>query len=310
MNFPLALGQRTPTAAPARRGRARAAAKHETPYVVRFDWQQRVQHVLMLTSFTVLAVTGLPQKFDDFAVSQWAIQAMGGLEFTRLVHHVAAWVMLFDCAYHVLYLAWQIGTRRRRDAFSAVMGPQDLRDLWATMRYFLGLSRQKPDFGRFTYLEKFDYFAVFWGIVIIGGSGLVLLFPVAFTRFLPGMAIPIAFTAHSDEAVLAIGWIAVVHMFYAHLAPGVFPFNRSIFTGKVPAEMARRDHPLWFARLVRDEHLGPPAVEERAARDPSLGVLPTPKGAPNTSNGASTGGTPESTLSMPHLADGLPAREG
>ncbi|MBU6423414.1 MAG: cytochrome b/b6 domain-containing protein [Chloroflexi bacterium] len=224
-------------------------------YVRRFDVHERIQHVLMLASFTVLALTGLPQKFDSLPLSQWAIAAVGGLDAVRFIHHTAAWVMLFDCAYHVVYLAGRAVVERRLP-LGAFATPRDFVDAWKTLLYFLGISKQKPAYDLFTYLEKFDYFAVFWGIAIIGGSGLVLLFPVAVTTIFPGYVVPVSFVAHSDEAVLAVGWILVVHMFYAHLAPHVFPFNTSIFTGLVRRDDAQREHPRWIARLTKDASKG------------------------------------------------------
>jgi cytochrome b subunit of formate dehydrogenase len=223
--------------------------------VVRFDMHQRVQHILMASSFTVLALTGLPQKFDDLGVSQAFIAALGGLDSVRLAHRVAAFVMLFDCLYHAAYLVWLLAVRRVK-AFGMVASLQDFRDVWQTLRWFLGLTRRTPDFDRFTYMEKFDYWAVFWGIAIIGGSGLVMMFPVAATAILPGVIIPVAFVAHSDEAVLAVGWIVLVHMFYAHLSPRAFPMDRSIFTGRTPLSTAREHHPRWVARLTEDASKG------------------------------------------------------
>ncbi len=243
---------RLPRPAPVPALPARAA---RAEYVQRFDVHQRIQHFLMFTSFTVLALTGLPQKFDGLALSQWAIAVMGGLDTVRLIHHTAAWVMVFDCAYHVVYLVARTVTERR-PPLGAVATPRDFLDAWRTLLYFLGVSRTKPAYDRFTYLEKFDYFAVFWGIAIIGGSGLVLLFPVAVTAVLPGYVVPVSFVAHSDEALLAVGWILVVHMFYAHLAPHVFPFNTSIFTGLVRRDDARREHPRWISRLTEDASKG------------------------------------------------------
>ncbi len=223
--------------------------------VARFDLQQRVQHILIASSFVVLAVTGLPQKFDDLALSQAFIEALGGLGSVRLAHRVAAFVMLFTCLYHVAYLFWLIVIRRRR-AFGMVPTFQDAKDIWRSLRWFMGLSRGKPAYDRYAYMEKFDYWAVFWGIAIIGGSGLVLMFPVAATAFLPGVAVPVSFVAHSDEAVLAVGWIVLVHLFYAHLSPRVFPMDRSIFTGKTPLAAAREHHPRWVARFTEDASKG------------------------------------------------------
>ncbi|MDE3113079.1 MAG: hypothetical protein KGK34_09080 [Chloroflexota bacterium] len=246
ITMPAPPGVAFPRPAPAASARTARAE-----YVERFDVHQRIQHILMLASFTVLALTGLPQKFDQLGLSQWAIAVLGGLETVRLIHHTAAWVMLFDCAYHAAYLIASVAVKRRLP-LGAFATPRDFVDAWRTLLYFLGLSRKKPAYDMFTYLEKFDYFAVFWGIAIIGGSGLVLLFPVAVTAILPGYLVPVSFVAHSDEAVLAVGWILVVHMFYAHLAPRVFPFNTSIFTGLARRDDARREHPRWIARLAKD----------------------------------------------------------
>jgi formate dehydrogenase subunit gamma len=248
MKMPAALPlPRTPGSEAPPRAVAHRAEKAEL--VERFDVHQRVQHILMASSFIVLTLTGLPQKFDDLGVSQALIGLLGGLDSVRAIHHVAAFVMLFDCAYHAAYLVAKIVKDHRLASLGMVATPQDFRDVWQQLLHLLGLSRTKPRFGRFSYLEKFDYWAVFWGIAIIGGSGLVLMFPVVATRVLPGFMVQVAFVAHSDEAVLAVGWIFLVHFFYVHVFHGL---NTSIFTGKISKRAALRDHPRWIARLTED----------------------------------------------------------
>ncbi|MEE8346774.1 MAG: hypothetical protein V3S20_05460 [Dehalococcoidia bacterium] len=217
--------------------------------VIRFDVHQRIQHFLMMSSFIVLALTGLPQRFSELGVSQWWVGSLGGLETVRTIHRLAAFVMLTDCAYHVGYLFYRIGVQRRFGCFRMVPTFKDLGDGLQTVRYFLGLAPEKPKFDRFSYLEKFDYWAVFWGIAIIGGSGLMLMFPVAVTRLLPGQAVSVALILHADEAILAVGWILIMHMFNVHLSPWVFPFNPAIFTGKMSAKSYAEDHPLEWASL-------------------------------------------------------------
>ncbi len=219
-------------------------------YVVRFDGHQRLQHFLMMSSFIVLALTGLPQKFSGLAISQWWVSSLGGLEAVRTVHRAVGIVMLADCVYHVAYLFYQIAVRRRFGALRMIPAPKDLQDVSQTILYFLGLAGEKPKFDRFSYLEKFDYWAVFWGIAVIGGSGLVLMFPVRTTDFLPGQTIAIALAMHSDEALLAVGWILIVHMFNAHLAPWIFPFDPTIFTGRVRVERYAEEHPLEWAQIA------------------------------------------------------------
>jgi cytochrome b subunit of formate dehydrogenase len=194
-------------------------------------------------------LTGLPQKFSDLGPSQWWVATLGGLQTVRDIHHIAGVIMLSDGVYHVGYLGYRIGIQRRLECFKMLPTFQDVRDGGQMVLYFLGLAKQKPRFGRFSYLEKFDYWAVFWGIVVIGGSGLVLMFAVPVSSVLPGQAVTVARTLHSDEAMLAVGWILVVHMFNVHLAPWVFPFNPAIFTGKMSESRYVEDHPLEWARL-------------------------------------------------------------
>ncbi len=251
------LGTRAAVAevAPSRQTRAAVAS------IVRFDEHQRLQHVLMMSSFIILALTGMPQKFSDLSLSRWWVDTLGGLQTVRAIHRTAGLIMLSDCVYHLGYLAYRMGIQRRLGPLRMLPALKDVRDVGQTLLYFLGLAPEKPKFDRFSYLEKFDYWAVFWGIVMIGGSGLILIFPVLATRFLPGQIIPVAITIHSDEAILAVGWILVVHMFNVHLAPWVFPFNPAIFTGKMTARRCAEEHPLeWECITPTDPPPGRTAV--------------------------------------------------
>jgi cytochrome b subunit of formate dehydrogenase len=234
-------------------GRREAAADEQ---VVRFDAHQRIQHFLMMSSFIILALTGLPQKFPELGVSQWWVSSLGGLETMRWIHRGAGLTMLADCLYHVTYLCYRIGVQGRLEPLGMIPTPKDMRDAAQSILYYLGVAPEKPTFGRYSYLEKFDYWAVFWGIAMIGTSGLLLMFAVDAARILPGQALSVALTVHSDEALLAIGWIAVVHLFNVHLAPWAFPMNPAIFTGRMRADRYAEEHPLEFQRLdaARVEH--------------------------------------------------------
>ncbi len=221
--------------------------------VVRFDRHQRLQHFLMLSTFFVCAFTGLPQKFHDAAISQWWVALLGGGDNVRSIHRVSGVLMGLDCLYHILYLSYGVLIRRR--PLSTWMLPQlkDIADFWGELRYWFGLSRLRPRFERFNWREKFDYWAVFWGIPMMGISGLVMMYPVVASQLFPNWLIPVSFVAHSDEAILAAGWIFTVHFFNAHLAPNVFPFNSSIFSGRVSVRRYREEHPLEFARMTGEE---------------------------------------------------------
>jgi len=272
--------------------------------IVRFETHQRVQHFLMMSTFIALALTGLPQRFSELGVSQWWVSTLGGLETVRTIHRAAGAIMLLDCVYHVGYLFVRIGMQRRFGALQMIPAPKDVKDAFHMVRFFLGLETEKPRFGRFSYLEKFDYWAVFWGIAVIGTSGVLLMFAVSVTKGLPGQAIPLATTVHGDEAVLAVGWIAIVHMFNAHLAPWVFPFNPAIFTGKLSRERYAEDHPLEYERLAAPN---PHAVVREPEAHPPVVIRP-PDPRPLASGAGLTGETVRpaamDSVAAPALAPG------
>jgi len=250
----------------------------EEAYVVRFDVHQRIQHILLISSFLALVVTGFPQKFPSIELCQWLMEVMGGIQTVRLVHRIAGGIMIFDGIYHMAYVSFTVLVLQRTGPLQMIPNVKDVKDAVRTVQYFLGMSLRPPKYGRFSYLEKFDYWAVFWGMFVMGGSGLILLFPLLVARFLPGQIIIAAFRAHSDEALLAMTWITVVHIFYAHLAPRIFPFNTSIFSGRVPASRYRHEHPLEYAQLVESgKVLIAPAdapMPSGSAASPPVVVLP------------------------------------
>jgi cytochrome b subunit of formate dehydrogenase len=221
--------------------------------ITRFDINQIVQHAGLMVSFILLVVTGFPLKFSDWGISQWWVGVWGGIEVMRTVHHFAAWVIVIVCLYHLVYIAYSTLVLRKPFPIQMVPSGRDAVNFFQEFAYFLGLRREKPDVDRFNWKEKFDYWAIFWGMPVMAGSGFVLMFPVLVTKFLPGWVVPAALVAHSDEALLALTWIFLVHVFFNHFSPGLFPMNTSIFTGKVLRERYRREHALEYARLVADE---------------------------------------------------------
>ena len=127
---------------------------------------------------------------------------------------------------------------------------QDFIKLYQELGYFLGLRRERPRYDRFNWKEKFDYWAIFWGMPVMAVSGFILMYPTFVTKFLPGWTVPTALVAHSDEAMLALIWIFLVHVFFNHFSPGVFPLNTAMFTGKVSKERYHREHPLEYERFL------------------------------------------------------------
>ena len=226
-------------------------------WVKRFPKVHRWTHITIILTFLVLAATGLPLKFHYTAWAQALTGTPGAIDFTRFLHRVAA-VFTFGYAFvHVFYLMRQAARREGGLLWgwsSMVPQPRDLRDVFANVRYFLYLG-PRPRFDRFTYWEKFDYFAVFWGIPVIGFSGLMLWFPAFFTQFLPGWTLNAAFVVHSDEALLATSFIFVFHFFHTHLRPESFPLDPVVFAGSMPLSKFMEERPDEYDRLVASGQL-------------------------------------------------------
>jgi len=229
------------------------AKESDERMIVRFVGHQRAQHFIMMSSVLLLVFTGMPQKFFDAPFSQWLINVFGGLDSARAIHHAAGFAMIFSALYHVSYLLYGIVVLKQPIPLWMLPSLKDFRDFFQNTGYYLGINKTKAKFGRFSYFEKFDYWAVFWGVPVMGLTGLVLMFPLIATRFLPGVVVPVATIAHSDEALLATGWLFVVHFYNAHFAPNIFPFNKSIFTGRVPERRYKHEHPLEYQQLVQGE---------------------------------------------------------
>ncbi len=243
---------------------APAAEADEGLEFVRFTTLHRTLHACMVVSFITLALTGMSLKFS---YTVWAVKLshlLGGFETAGFVHRFAALVMFGTFIAHIVDLfklkKHTYGSWRKLvlGEHSMIPGRQDLKEFIGTMKWFLHLG-ERPQYGRWTYWEKFDYFAVFWGIFIIGSTGLTLWFPVFFTRFIPGSFINIATIIHSDEALLATGFIFTVHFFNTHLRPEKFPMDTVVFTGHMPLAELKRDKPLEYEALVAsgklEEHM-------------------------------------------------------
>jgi formate dehydrogenase subunit gamma len=218
--------------------------------ITRFDVHQIIQHAGLMTSFILLVVTGLPLKFSTLGISQWWILVWGGLDTTRSVHHFAAWMMAFVSLYHVVYLLYSLLVLKKPFPIGMLPSRNDAIQYYHEMAYYLGIKKEKPLVGRFNWKEKFDYWAIFWGIPVMFVSGFIMMYPVLITKFLPGWVVPAALVAHSDEAMLALIWIFLVHIFFNHFSPGIFPLNTSIFTGKVARERYQREHSLEYEKLL------------------------------------------------------------
>ena len=212
----------------------------------RFTRGQRWEHGLLLIAFTVLLLTGLPQKYRAAAWSQHILATPERVELLRTIHRAAAALLILEVVYHLGRAVWLM-TRRR---LSGAMLPtwQDVRDAAGMLRYLLYLSEAKPRFGKYNFEQKFTYWFLFFGIGILIVSGLFLWFPLFFTRFLPGGIIPAAKFAHSTEAIVAGGFVLLWHFYHVH----VERLNLSMFTGRLSEEEMRQQHPLEHERLMAE----------------------------------------------------------
>jgi cytochrome b subunit of formate dehydrogenase len=222
------------------------------PRYPRFSLLQRVEHALLILSFTTLAVTGLPQKFATAAISNQIIRLLGGIETVRVVHRWAAVLLMLQAIYHGAYVAYRVLVLRCR--LSMVPRYWDLTDAWRTFRYNLGLAPERPRMRRFTFEEKLEYWSLIWGTALMILTGFMLWNPIATARFLPGQFIPAAQAAHGAEAVLAVLAVIIWHGYSVH----VRHFNRSMWTGYLTEEEMRQEHALELEEIRSGRGPAPP----------------------------------------------------
>lgn len=233
--------------------------------VMRFDRSQLIQHMALTVSFILLAVTGFALKYPD---AWWVkgLSAIGLHEQARRYTHRAMAVLLIACSvYHVIYLFL---TRRGRAEFKSLLpSVTDAKDLSDTMKYHLGLSSRAPEYGRYDYMQKAEYWALIWGTLVMIATGFVLWFPAELSPFLPGWAVSVSQTIHLYEAWLASLAIVVWHFFFVIFHPEEYPMSWTWLTGKMSLEHVRHHHGRWYKTLQEEEHIAPDP--ESAAEEPS-----------------------------------------
>lgn len=239
---------------------------------VRFRPVDRFCHFLVIVSFLLLAMTGMPLKFYDAGWAQWMFRWMGGAEVAAALHRFGAVLTGTYFAIHIMSMIGPIrrrarewrdenGKLRTRLFLRFVFGPdspvpsfQDVRDFWAHQKWFFGRG-PRPQWDRWTYWERFDYLAVFWGVAVIGVSGLVMWFPEFTTQYLPGWSINLALVIHSDEALLASGFIFTFHFFNVHFRVEKFPMDPVIFSGRITEEEMKEERGRLYERLTASGQL-------------------------------------------------------
>jgi len=223
-------------------------------YYLRFGPTERVMHAFLMLTFIGCALTGVPLLFADHTWAGTLVAFIGGFGAAALIHRICASIMTVVFVGHVLRVF--IRAFLAEDWLGYFWGPNSLvpnlkdgQDIVGMFKWFFGKG-PRPRFDRYTYWEKFDYWAVFWGMFIIGGSGFMLWFPTFFSEFLPGWVFNVATIVHGEEALLAVGFIFTIHFFNGHLRPEKFPMDLVVFTGRLPEHELKDERPLEYQRLV------------------------------------------------------------
>ncbi len=216
-------------------------------YVVRFSKQQRTEHVLVMSTFLVLAITGFPQKFFEAGWSQAVVNGIGGLDRVRWLHRAAGVLFSVLAGFHIASAIFSVLLNKA--SFALIPNKKDFSDAITTLRYYLGLSNDQARFDRYDYRQKFEYWGLVLGGLLMVATGYVLLEPILVTKLFPGDVIPAAKVAHSNEGLMAFLVVITWHIYNAHLNPDVFPFDLAIFTGRVSRHRMEHEHPLELERL-------------------------------------------------------------
>ncbi len=217
-------------------------------YFVRFVPRQRVEHIVLMVSFIVLAVTGLAQKYSSAGWGEWVIMNLGGIAYTRLIHRAFGLLFSLGAVYHFAFLGYSLLIRHARPSMLPTL--KDFQDVVATLRYSFGFIENPPQYGRYDYRQKFEYWGLIFGSLMIIVTGFILVYPFVITNVLSGQFVAAARELHGYEATLAVVVIVIWHLYDVIFKPGVFPGDFSIFTGKISRKRLIEEHTIEYNEIV------------------------------------------------------------
>ena len=224
----------------------------------RFTPIHRLWHLGLLVMFMILSVTGIAWMYLETTWGSGLAGLFGGYQNTLEIHRIAGLVMMAGFALHIVYLISRIDWKGFP---GSLLGPEtlvfqwfDVKTFFAHLGWIFGLNKL-PRFERWSWWEKFDYWAVWWGLIIVGVTGLMLYDPVLTSDFMPGWLINVALWIHRIESVLAMGHIFTIHFTVEHWRPSSFPYNAAMFDGTIELDEARHEHAEWVERLEREGKL-------------------------------------------------------
>ncbi len=216
-------------------------------YVRRFSVYRIIEHWLVAALFAVLVATGLSQKFYGYGLSQWFVMTFGGIDALRLAHRVAGTMFACLMAQHLIVASG--GVMLKKWPPSILTGRKDLTDALDNLKYYFGMTNRPARCDRYDYKQKFEYWGIVTGGLIMIATGLILWFPVFVAGYLPGSVIPAAKALHTNVAMMIFLITALWHVYNSIFSPDVFPVDTAMFTGRISAERMMREHPLEFERL-------------------------------------------------------------
>jgi len=224
----------------------------------RFSAIDRLFHLFLMLTFITQTATGFSRLYITTSWGKKLSRVFGGYETSLTLHKWVGVLMLIGFMIHTIYLLTRI---EWRDLPKSIFGPDsivpnlnDAKYLWQQICWFFGKGFP-PKFDRWTYFEKFDYWAVYWGLPLLAVTGLMTMYPIATSRILPGWTLNIVVLVHKAEAILAVSYIFIVHFFTGHLRPSSFPMNEGMFSGSIPMEEAMEERPAWIERLIKEDKL-------------------------------------------------------
>jgi cytochrome b subunit of formate dehydrogenase len=220
--------------------------KKKERFFLRFTLNQRLQHVLLITTFIILVVTGLPLKYSDSEISQAFVSLMGGWEMRSHIHHIAGVLLIALGIYHVIFY---LATGRKK-AKKILPRFQDFKDFWQEIKHFFGKAK-RPRYDRYSWREKFEYWAIVWGLIVMAITGIFMLYPAESAQFFGSYGwVEVAWIAHSNEALLAVLAIVIWHLWNVHFHPKKFPMSKVWITGKMTEKEMMEEHPIEYDEII------------------------------------------------------------
>ena len=234
----------------------------------RFTPVQRLFHLLLILTFMTMAATGLARLYIETPWGRWLAWLFGGYEACRTIHIYVGIFLIFGFLLHALYVVSKIDRKNIAGSLfgpdSLLLQPKDLKEFFQHIGWFLGI-KKPPKFDRWGYWEKFDYWAVFWGIPVLGITGLLLAYPLTSSKIIPGWGLNVALWIHRIEAILAMLHVFILHLLFSNLRRHNFPMDRAMFEGSADLAATQHERPAWIERLEQSDSLDSVLVPEASS---------------------------------------------